>query len=104
PLLGHAPLHQHDRPLPPPPPRTATAKKPTQKRSRTPGPGVTHLPEHLSHTYRNRVPKLSPSNRNPSDHHEPETHNAGAVGDGTQTGTRHPGSWGDRTRLPCSEG
>jgi hypothetical protein len=37
---------------------------------------VTHLPELLSHTYRNRVPKLSPSNRNPSDHHEPERHTA----------------------------
>ena len=73
PLLGHTQLHQHDR-LPPPSPRTATAKKPTHKRSRTRGQGVTHLPEHLSHTYRNRVPKLSPSNRNPSDHHEPETH------------------------------
>ena len=28
----------------------------------------------LSHAYRNRVPRLSRSNRNPSDHHEPETH------------------------------
>jgi hypothetical protein len=76
PLLGHTQLHQHDRPLSPPP-RTTTAKKPPPARSRTLGaqePGVTHLPEHLSHTYRTRVPKLSPSNRNPSDHHEPETH------------------------------
>uniref|UniRef100_UPI001CA49814 hypothetical protein n=1 Tax=Mycobacterium marinum TaxID=1781 RepID=UPI001CA49814 len=37
-------------------------------------PGVKHLPELLSHTYRNRVPKPSNSNRNPSVKHEPESH------------------------------
>ena len=30
--------------------------------------------EHSPNPIRNRVPNLSPSNRNPSDHHEPETH------------------------------
>ncbi|WP_208023733.1 hypothetical protein, partial [Mycobacterium marinum] len=39
-------------------------------------PGVKHLPELLSHTYRNRVPKPSNSNRNPSVKHEPESHSA----------------------------
>uniref|UniRef100_UPI001CA49926 hypothetical protein n=1 Tax=Mycobacterium marinum TaxID=1781 RepID=UPI001CA49926 len=39
-------------------------------------PGVKHLPELLSHTYRNRVPKPSNSNRNPNVKHEPESHNS----------------------------
>jgi hypothetical protein len=72
PLLGHTQLHQHDRL--PPPPQNDDSEEATTSKIKNPGRGVTHLPEHLSHTYRNRVPKLSPSNRNPGDHHEPETH------------------------------
>jgi hypothetical protein len=36
--------------------------------------GVTDLPEPVSATYRNRVPTLSPRNRNPCVHHEPDSH------------------------------
>src|SRR6185312_1830122 len=75
PLLGHTQLHQHRSPPRPRPERSQREESPAA----APG-SVTHLPELLSHTYRNRVPKLSPSTRNPSDHHEPETHNALVVG------------------------
>jgi hypothetical protein len=71
PLFGHAQLHQHRSPPRPRPERSRQEESPAA----APG-SVTHPPELLSHTYRNRVPKLSPSNRNPSDHHEPETHSS----------------------------
>src|SRR4029078_6678613 len=71
PLLRPTQLHQHRSPPRPRPERSQREESPAA----APG-SVTHLPELLSHTYRNRVPKLSPSNRNPGDHHEPERHTA----------------------------
>ena len=42
--------------------------------SREPGRSVAHLPEPLSASYRNRVRKLSPRNRNQGVHDQPESH------------------------------
>ena len=44
--------------------------------SREPGRSVAHLPELLSASYRNRVRKLSPRNRNQGVHDQPESHTA----------------------------
>jgi len=69
PLLGHAQLHQHRSPL-----LDRDQKDHGEKSHRTKRSSVTHLPELLSPTYRNRVPKLSPKNRNRRVHHEPDSH------------------------------
>jgi hypothetical protein len=53
-----------------------TTKEPTERHrnNRTQGETVKHLPERLSPRNRNRVSKLSSSNRNPMVKHEPEPH------------------------------
>ena len=53
-----------------------TTEEPTNQASQQPRQGETvkHLPERLSPKNRNRVLKLSNSNRNPMVKHEPEPH------------------------------
>ncbi len=72
PLLHDTQLHQHTR-LPPPRSMIAAKGRSTARRRGT-STGVAHLPERLSPTYRNRVHKLSPRNRNQGVQHEPESH------------------------------
>jgi len=73
PLLHDTQLHQHTRS---PSLRSAIDRRhaPRMLKRREPGRSVAHLPELLSASYRNRVRKLSPRNRNQGVHDQPESH------------------------------
>jgi hypothetical protein len=75
PLLHHTQLHQHTQP-PCLRPLIDRRQAPRMLTSREPGRSVAHLPELLSASYRNRVRKLSPRNRNQGVHDQPESHNS----------------------------
>ena len=73
PLLGHTQLHQHTRP-PCLRPLIDRRQAPKQRKSPQAARSVVKVPELLSPTYRNRVRKLSPGNRNSGVQHLPGSH------------------------------